>query len=161
MEGMPGDPHQLSPSPTAVPGLGELRRRIDGLNEEILRLLQRRAEVVMEIARVKRAHGLDGYDPAREEEMLQRVTRDLDGAFGPAEIKEVFHSIFRVSLDIQDEERRKRLRVRRQDGGAQGVRVGSIVIGGGTPVLFAGPCSVETPEQMEETARRLSKFSCP
>ena len=157
----PGDPDNLTPSPVAVPGLAELRRRIDGLNEEILRLLQRRADVVMEIARVKRAHGLDGYDPAREEEMLQRVTRDLEGAFGPAEIKEVFHSIFRVSLDIQDEERRKRLRVRRPEGRPQGVRVGSTVIGGGAPVLFAGPCSVETPEQMEETARRLSKFSCP
>ena len=119
-------------------GLSELRRRIDGLNEEILRLLQRRADVVMEIARVKRAHGLDGYDPAREEEMLHRVTRELEGVFGPAEIKEVFQSIFRVSLDIQDEEQRKRLRVRRRGELPQGVRVGSVAIGTGTPVLFAG-----------------------
>lgn len=141
--------------------MAELRRRIDGLNEEILRLLQRRADVVMEIARVKRAHGLDGYDPAREEEMLHRVTRDLEGAFGPAEIKEVFHSIFRVSLDIQDEDLRKRLRVRKQTGRTAEVRVGSVVIGGGAPVLLAGPCSVETPEQMDESARRLARFSCP
>ncbi|HET9886999.1 MAG TPA: bifunctional 3-deoxy-7-phosphoheptulonate synthase/chorismate mutase [bacterium] len=144
-----------------APGLAELRRRIDGLNEEILGLLQRRGDVVMEIARVKRENGLDGYDPAREEEMLHRVTRDLEGAFGPAEIKEVFHSIFRVSLDIQDEERRKRLRVRKQGGKPAEVRVGSVVIGNGAPVLFAGPCSVETPEQMDETARTLARFSCP
>jgi 3-deoxy-7-phosphoheptulonate synthase/chorismate mutase len=144
-----------------VPGLAELRLRIDGLNEEILGLLQRRADVVMEIARVKRAHGLDGYDPAREEEMLHRVTRELEGAFGPAEIKEVFQSIFRVSLDIQDEDRRRRLRVRRRGEMPYGVRVGPVVIGGGPPVLFAGPCSVETREQMEETARRLAAFSCP
>jgi 3-deoxy-7-phosphoheptulonate synthase len=35
------------------------------------------------------------------------------------------------------------------------VRVGDVEIGGGTPVVIAGPCSVETPEQTFATARAV------
>jgi len=49
------------------PTLAALRRDIDSLNVDLLALLQRRASAVMEIARVKRAQGLEGHDPGREE----------------------------------------------------------------------------------------------
>jgi 3-deoxy-7-phosphoheptulonate synthase/chorismate mutase len=142
--------------------LGSLRREIDRLNQEILALIQERAEIVLEIAALKRSQGLDGYDPRREEEMLDRLTSGRAGAFGPPEIREIFTAIFRASLDIQDHERRAQLRVRRRDlVPAGGVRIGDVAVGAGVPVLFAGPCSVETPEQMEAVAARLARFPGP
>jgi 3-deoxy-7-phosphoheptulonate synthase/chorismate mutase len=115
--------------------------------------MQKRAAVVLEIAGLKRSMGLEGYDPKREEEMLQHLTTRASGPFGTAEVREIFKAVFRASLDLQDQERRKLLRVRRRDlVPAGGIRVGEVAIGGGAPVIMAGPCSVETPEQMEAIA---------
>jgi len=150
------------PEDSERPSLLNLRSEIDSLNQEILGLLQERAAVVLEIARLKNSRGIEGYDPRREEEMLQRLTEQTRGDFGPAQIKEIFQTIFRVSLDIQDVERTKRLRVRRADLLPDGVvRVGSVEVGGKIPVLFAGPCSVETPEQIDAIAARLAAYPGP
>ena len=81
--------------------LAELRDRIDVLNDEILALIQQRAEVVLEIASLKRAHGLGAYDPRREEAMLRRLTAAPAGPIGPADIREIFTAIFRACLVIQ------------------------------------------------------------
>jgi 3-deoxy-7-phosphoheptulonate synthase/chorismate mutase len=59
-------------------------------------------------------------------------------------------------------ERRATLRVRRDDLLPEGiVWVRDVAIGAGPPVLFAGPCSVETPEQMDAIARRLAEIPGP
>jgi 3-deoxy-7-phosphoheptulonate synthase/chorismate mutase len=139
--------------------LGALREEIDALNGEILRLLQLRADVVLRIADLKRSLGLEGYDPHREEAMLHALTARATPAFGAAEIREVFQTIFRASLDIQDRERRRGLRVMSRDlVPPGGIRVGPVEIGGGRPVLFAGPCSVETPEQMDTIAAFVARL---
>jgi 3-deoxy-7-phosphoheptulonate synthase/chorismate mutase len=139
--------------------LGALRQEIDRLNQRILSMVQGRAELVLEIAKIKQAQGLDGYDPQRELEMLQGLTSEVTGPFGPEEVKEIFKSIFRASLDIQDAERRRSLRVRRRDlVPPGGIRMGDVAIGAGMPVLFAGPCSVETSDQMEEVAAFLARL---
>jgi 3-deoxy-7-phosphoheptulonate synthase/chorismate mutase len=142
--------------------LGELRRRIDGLNREILDLLQARGEVVLEIARFKQARGLDGYDARREEEMLRELVKSAVGPFGPPEVKEIFKAIFRASTDIQEQKRRREQRVRRFDLLPEGgIRVGDVGIGAGAPVLFLGPCSVESEEQMDRIASRLARLPFP
>src|SRR5262249_31436206 len=112
--GGPGDPDQRSAGGVGMsaPDLKELRARIDGLNKEILDLLQERADVVAAIARLKQAQGLDVHDPGREEEMLQALSRRPTGAFGTFEIGEVFRAIFRVSLGVQGKARKDALKVR-------------------------------------------------
>ncbi len=153
--------------------LRALRADIDALNERLLDLIQRRAEIVLEIAKTKHSHGIDGYDPRREDEMLQALTAATTGPFGPSEVREIFKSIFRASLEIQDRERRSALRVRRRDlVPAGGIRVGGggarggdgargVAVGGGAPVLFAGPCSVETPEQIDAAAAFVASLPGP
>jgi chorismate mutase-like protein len=81
--------------------LSDLREQIDSLNDQILALVQQRAEIVLEIARLKREQGLEGHDPQREEEMLRRLTAATMGPFGSAEIRAIFRAIFRSSLAIQ------------------------------------------------------------
>ena len=142
--------------------LQTLRQEVDCLNERILNLVQGRGELVLEIAKIKQAQGLAGYDPQRELEMLQRLTAAASGPFGPDEIKEIFKAIFRASLDIQDVRQRQSLQVRRRDlVPPEGIRIGKVAVGAGQPVLFAGPCSVETAEQMETIAAYLERLPVP
>lgn len=142
--------------------LASARRKIDRLNRKILALLQERAGVVLEIARFKEAHGLRGYDPRREREMLERLTSDASGPFGSTELTEVFQAIFRASLDFQDRRRRQDLIVHRRDlVPAAGIDVAGVKIGAGAPVLMVGPCSVETPEQMEAVAAAVARLPGP
>jgi 3-deoxy-7-phosphoheptulonate synthase/chorismate mutase len=157
-DGHPENPAADGPEAT----LEELRVRIDGLNAEILALLQARAQVVLDIGLFKQGHGLDPYDPRREEEELHTVIDAMGGPFAPADVREIFRSIFRASLDLMDRRKRQTLHVRRPDlVPAGGIRVGEVAIGAGTPVLFAGPCSVETPEQMERIAAHLARYPGP
>jgi 3-deoxy-7-phosphoheptulonate synthase/chorismate mutase len=142
--------------------LEELRDEIDRVNRDILALLERRGEIVLEIADAKQSSGIDGYDPHREEEMLQELTSDLHGPYGPGPIRDVFKTIFRISLELQQIEWRETLRVRSRDLVPEGgIRVGNVGIGDGEPVLFAGPCSVETEEQMEAVASYLASLGVP
>jgi 3-deoxy-7-phosphoheptulonate synthase/chorismate mutase len=82
--------------------LAELRSRVDRINLELLALLQRRGEVVLSIAEVKRELGREGFDPRREEEMLRSLVRRSEGPFGPGELRGIFRAIFRASLELQD-----------------------------------------------------------
>ena len=134
--------------------LTALRTEIDLLNEQILSSIQKRGRIVLEIAALKRAQGLDGYDAKREEEMLQSLLASAAlEPFGPAEVREIFKAIFRASLDIQDREGRKAMRVFRPDLVPEsGFLVRDVPVGGKEPVLFLGPCSVETPEQIDAIA---------
>lgn len=141
-----------NPSPLAA-----LRGQIDGLNRQILGLLQSRAKIVLEIAALKRAQGLEGYDPRREEEMLHALMAEAKEPFGPSEVKDVFQTIFRSSLDIQDRARRHALKVLSPDLLPEGgIRIGNVRVGRGVPVLFAGPCSIENREQMDAIARAVA-----
>ncbi len=141
------------------PRLSALRSEIDLLNEKILSYIQRRGEVVLEIAALKRAQGIDGYDAKREEDMLQSLTSAAVGPFRSTEVREIFKAIFRASLDIQDRERRKTMHVFREGLVPEaGIRVGDVAIGRGDPVFFLGPCSVETPEQMDSIAAFIARL---
>ena len=95
--------------------LTSLRSEIDDVNERVLALVQRRAEIVLEIASSSTRWDSRVYDPEREEEMLQHLTARSKGPFGPAEMREIFQAIFRASLDIQDQSWKEQLQVKRRD----------------------------------------------
>src|SRR3712207_9475737 len=61
--------------------LGELRAGIDSLDEEIVRLLDRRARLARRIGEIKQRKGLQAYAPARERAVLNRVTALSAGDF--------------------------------------------------------------------------------
>ena len=53
--------------------LDELRRKIDALDSELLRLLSERADLVHEIGQIKKEQGLQIYAPEREEVVFQSL----------------------------------------------------------------------------------------
>jgi 3-deoxy-7-phosphoheptulonate synthase/chorismate mutase len=137
--------------------LTALRERVDRVNRDLLERLQERAALVLEIAEVKRARGLGGFDPGREDAMLEDLLGRSSGPFGATELRTIFRTIFRASLEIQERDREQALLVK-QPGlmPAGGVRVGTVAIGDGVPVMIAGPCSAESAEQMETVAGALA-----
>ena len=73
--------------------LEELRRRIDALDEELVRLLSARAECALEIGRVKKAAGMEVYQPAREAEVLDHVQHVNGGPLDHGAIRRLFERV--------------------------------------------------------------------
>jgi len=80
--------------------ISELRAEIDRLNLEILERIQRRAELVREISRLKKTHGMEGRDRAREQAMLAQLFRMSPGPLEEAEIRAIFQAIFDASIAL-------------------------------------------------------------
>jgi chorismate mutase-like protein len=85
--------------------LDDLRKDIDRVDEVLVRLLNERARCVCEIGRLKKAQGLEVYQPDREKEVLRHV-REIgsEGPLGSDAIARLFERII-------DEARRLERRV--------------------------------------------------
>lgn len=75
-----------------VEDLGALRRRIDAIDDEIVRLLDQRAQVVREVGALKGSQGASIFRPEREDMILER-TAGLSAQFSPKAMKAVFREI--------------------------------------------------------------------
>ncbi len=75
----------------------DLRGRIDEMDGELLRLLNRRAQIAIEIAAWKRRAGLPTCSPDREREVLSRACRANAGPLDDPAVKRLFRSIIRES----------------------------------------------------------------
>ncbi|MDP9763765.1 MULTISPECIES: bifunctional 3-deoxy-7-phosphoheptulonate synthase/chorismate mutase [Deinococcus] len=145
---------------TAPRSIDDLRAEIDQINRDLLTLISKRASVVAQIGRAKTAEGRPNhYDPAREEQQLKDLEALNPGPFPAATVKSIFKEIFRASLALEESNDKKSLLISRdvkKDDTVldiDGVRIG----GAEPPVVIAGPCSIESPEQMEQTARFLAE----
>jgi chorismate mutase/prephenate dehydratase len=70
-----------------------LRDKIEALDNQILQLLNNRAEIVLEVGKVKSKNHLNFYDPKREKEILHRLASQNPGPFPQHAISPVFHEI--------------------------------------------------------------------
>ena len=80
-----------------------LRQKIEALDDEILKLLNRRAIVVQRIGKVKSEMKMDYYSPRREEEILQRLGAQSSGPFPPWAIPSVFREIISACRALEAE----------------------------------------------------------
>ncbi len=90
--------------------LEDLRRRIDMLDEQLVRLLNARAACALEIGRIKREVGLEIYQPTREVEVLANVNRLNTGPLGPQAIQRLFERIIDEARHLErvaDDEHRQ------------------------------------------------------
>jgi len=153
-DGSPG--HRAAPAGS----LETLRREVSGLNLELLDLLNRRTEAVQRIGEIKKEQGLVTYDPARESQMLELILKKNRGPFPDAVITTLFKEIFKASARHIDDLARVVAKTSRSYRKRDTVvRVEDLCIGGGSPpVIMAGPCAVESFEQLDRVARRLKKL---
>jgi chorismate mutase len=79
----------------------EWRRRIDAIDDQLLRLLNSRSACVVEIGRIKRALGLPLYSPEREGALLERVLRENPGPLDRAAVRRLFERIIDESRRLE------------------------------------------------------------
>jgi len=91
--------------------LEDWRRRIDAIDDQLMRLLNSRSACAVEIGRIKREAGLPVYAPEREAWILDRVMRDNPGPLDPLAVRRVFERIIdesrrleRVASEAENEE---------------------------------------------------------
>jgi chorismate mutase/prephenate dehydratase len=78
-----------------------LRERIDEIDDTILGLLNRRAEIVTDVGRVKRQEQAHAHAPRREQEILERLERQNPGPFPNEGVRAVFREIMSASLALE------------------------------------------------------------
>lgn len=81
--------------------LEELRAEIDRLDQELLRLLRRRAEISQQVGRIKAQEGRAVYDPQREAELLNRLTAQDLSPLTPKAVRAIYREIISVSRSLQ------------------------------------------------------------
>jgi len=139
-------------------GIPELRAKIDVLNLQILELLSERARLAEAIGELQSKQGLSHYDPVREQKMLSALSAANRGPFENATVHSLFKQIFQASMHLeQQQDKRRYLTSRDGDANDTVVTLGDVTIGSDhSPVLIAGPCAIESEEQVEETAAFLA-----
>ncbi|HWC01544.1 MAG TPA: prephenate dehydratase [Methylomirabilota bacterium] len=82
-------------------GLDEWRARIDGIDRQLLRLLNQRAELSLEIGRAKRESGEPILVPEREQEILDELARLNPGPLPPGAIRAIWTEVLSASRRLQ------------------------------------------------------------
>lgn len=77
------------------------RERIDGIDRELVRLLNERAQSAEEIGRIKLVLGLDAYSPEREEEVMKNVTGANPGPLSVHAVRRLFERIIDESRSVE------------------------------------------------------------
>lgn len=81
--------------------LDQLRKQLDGIDDDITRLLQRRAELVLEVKRTKEQGNIDIYSPARERQILDRVAALVpNGEFPRPALERIFSNIISATRSL-------------------------------------------------------------
>ena len=136
----------------------ELRNEIDDLNQDIFKLLSKRANIAKEIGDLQTNLGMSSYDPMREKEMLEDILANNQGPFGDTTVKSLFKSIFQASMEAGKKADKPKFLTSRGDREDSVVYVGDVPIGGEhAPILIAGPCAIESKEQVDITAAEVAK----
>ena len=81
--------------------LQDYRRELDGLDDELLKLFARRMEISAAIGAYKREQGLPVYDPARERQILLKITERSPEGMGDYAVA-LYSLIFELSRASQN-----------------------------------------------------------
>ena len=78
--------------------LEELRKRIDGVDEQICALLKERFDLVKEVGEAKKNLGVNVENKDREQEIIEAVRNRL-----PEELKDYAEEIYRTIIKVSKE----------------------------------------------------------
>ena len=79
----------------------EMRKELDKIDEEIIRLYKERMKVCEQIGDYKGKVGKRVLDPERENEKLRYVSNQVEGEFNKKGIRELFNLLMSLSREIQ------------------------------------------------------------
>ena len=126
------------------------------MNLRILALMNERLSLVERIRQVKDRRGERLFSPEREGAELNALLLANQGPMTADLVRQVFKEIFKLSLAFMQEDSRRQLHVHRGEGEPDRViDVRGHQLGGDAPQLIAGPCSVESADQLMTVAKHL------
>ncbi len=85
----------------AAGNLDKLRKKIDGIDDRILDLLNERARVVLEVGKAKAGSSQQFYVPSREQAIYRRLAEHNTGPFPTDAIRRVFREVISASLSLE------------------------------------------------------------
>lgn len=94
-------PASRSRTSSRAPSLASLRGQIDKLDREIVKLANQRAQLAVEIGKIKDSQGEAIYCPSREEEVIQRALENSKGPLPPHCIRALFRELISGSRSLE------------------------------------------------------------
>jgi chorismate mutase/prephenate dehydratase len=81
--------------------LKKLRKKIDQIDNSILDLLNRRAQIILEISKIKKEKRKSVYSPERQTDILRRLIQRNKGPLSKEAIEAIYREIMSCSLSLQ------------------------------------------------------------
>lgn len=81
--------------------LSTIREKIDAIDTELLRLLNERATLALEVGRIKSRDGLPIYAPDREMTLLRGLVERSEGPLSPGAIRAIYREIMSAALALE------------------------------------------------------------
>jgi len=91
------------PASPRMPTLASLRAKIDRIDQELVRLINDRAKIALEIGKVKHSTGVSAYAPSREDEVLARVVAASKGPLAERSVRAIFRELISGSRSLERE----------------------------------------------------------
>jgi len=77
------------------------RKRIDEIDQQLVRLLNERSQCAVEIGHIKRKLNVPAWQPQREAEILRNVVKSNHGPLDDAAIRRVFERIIDEARSLE------------------------------------------------------------
>jgi chorismate mutase len=81
------------------------REKIDEVDEALVELLNTRAGIAVEIGKAKLEFGAEVQDPAREDEVLNRISSFNAGPLSDEAIRAIYRRIISGCVEVQSSDR--------------------------------------------------------
>ncbi|MEN9974098.1 MAG: prephenate dehydratase [Verrucomicrobiota bacterium] len=90
-------------TPSQPVNLDEVRHQIDAVDQDLLDLLNRRADLVHHVGIIKKRDGLSIYAPEREEALLLRLVAMNHGRLPEKSVRAIYREIMSSALALEDD----------------------------------------------------------
>ncbi|HQG32290.1 MAG TPA: prephenate dehydratase domain-containing protein [Deltaproteobacteria bacterium] len=82
-----------------------IRNEIDAVDNELLRLIQKRCELSLEMGRIKHRDNLNTFDPSREASIIERLFSAVRPPVTKVLVERLFTEIFSFSRSLQEKKK--------------------------------------------------------
>lgn len=81
--------------------IDSIRKQIDQLDDQLLELFNRRANLALQIGEIKKVQKLAVYDPGREKHIFTRMQQDNNGPLDNSAIVRLFERVIDESRSLE------------------------------------------------------------
>ncbi|MEK7849885.1 MAG: prephenate dehydratase [Candidatus Omnitrophota bacterium] len=81
--------------------INKIRKNIDAVDREIVKLLNKRAQQILQIGKLKNKFKSSIYAPAREKDILMKITRQNKGPLANEALEAIYREVMSASLALE------------------------------------------------------------